>query len=230
MDFVHPYMYRDKPLIITLVQKTGLYLFPILTAAFIVIYLADETFYRELLQEDGIIEWLTFIFLIASGVLSAIIAVEIKQKHNCFHWFFILFFLFNVLAAFEEISWGQRVFGLEPGTFFQKNSDQNEINLHNAFQGIFHIKTKHIALAVLLVYGVVLPWMARKEKLNVKWLTNSQFILPPSFLTGGFMIAALLMLDFQTGSEEEIGELFFSMCFFLMMAWNLAIKDNMSIE
>ncbi len=183
----------------------------------------DETFYRSLVQEDGIIEWLTFAFLITAGFLSLQLAVKIKRKHDYLHWFFILFFGFNLLAGLEEISWGQRVFEVETTGVFHKYSDQNEINLHNTFQGMFAIKTKHIALLVLFLYGSILPWLLRSRNLQQERFPLQQLVIPPMFLRVGFTLGAILMLDFQTGYEEEFGEFFFSMCFFFMMLWNLEL-------
>lgn len=139
------------------IPKWGVYIFPALTLIFALFYLIDESRYRYLIMEDSIVEWLTFAFLIAAGILSLVIAVKIKRRHRYFHWFFILFFGFNLLAGFEEISWGQRVFGVETTGIFHKYSDQNESNLHNTFQGLFHITTKHIALLALLFYGTIFP-------------------------------------------------------------------------
>ena len=205
------------------VPKLGLYLFPVLTVVFAVFYLADESLYRYIIKEDSIVEWLTFAFLIVAGFLSFIIASGIRKSHHYFHWFFILFFGFNLLAGLEEISWGQRVFDVETTGVFHEYSDQNEMNLHNTFQGLFHIKTKHIALLVLLIYGSLLPGIMRNRNPQYGKMPLRQFIIPPMFLRGGFTIAAILMLDFQTGHEEEIGEFFFSICFFIMMLWNLKL-------
>jgi hypothetical protein len=205
------------------IPQWGLYLFPALTVLFAALYLIDEALYRSVIKEDSVAEWLTFAFLIAAGVLSLIIASGIRRKHRYLHLFFILFFGFNLLAGLEEISWGQRVFEVETTGVFHEYSDQNEINLHNTFQGLFHIKTKHIALLVLFIYGSILPGLMRNSNPQYGKFPSRQFIIPPMFLRGGFTIGAILMLDFQTGHEEEIGELFFSICFFIMMLWNLAL-------
>ncbi len=208
------------------IPKWGLYLFPVLTLIFAAFYLIDEAFYRSIIKEDSIIEWLTFAFLIAAGFVSLTIASKIWMKHQYLHWFFILFFGFNILAGLEEISWGQRVFEVETTGVFQKYSDQNEINLHNTFQGIFRIKTKHIALIVLFIYGSILPGLMREYNLKNSKMPLRQLIIPPLFLRMGFTIASILMLDFQTGHEEEIGEFFFSICFFIMMLWNLTLVNQ----
>ena len=205
------------------IPKLGLYLFPVLSAVFIICYLTNEGLYRHLIKEDSVVEWLTFFFLIGAAFLSLFITVGIRAKHHYIHWFFVLFMAFNLLAGLEEISWGQRVFNVETTGVFHEYSDQNEINLHNTFQGIFHIKTKHIALLVLFIYGSVLPGLLRNRKLQFDNLLARQFIVPPMFLRGGFTIAAILMLDFQTGNEEELGEFFFSICFFIMALWNLTL-------
>lgn len=205
------------------IPKWGLYVFPVLTLIFAAFYLLDESLYRSIIKEDSIVEWLTFAFLTAAGILSLILATRIKLNHQYLHWFFILFFGFNILAGLEEISWGQRVFDVETTGVFHEYSDQNEMNLHNTFQGLFHIKTKHIALLVLFLYGSILPGLLRDRNPQYSNSLLRQFIVPPMFLRGGFTIGAILMLDFQTGHEEELGEFFFSICFFIMMLWNLTL-------
>lgn len=192
------------------------YSFPVLTAVFALLYFTREDIYQQVIQENNYVEWLTFLFLLASAAVSLRIAKAIKTKYGYWHWFFILFSGFNVLAALEEISWGQHIFGWETTGVFAEYSDQRETNLHNTMQGIFKVKTKHIALLVLFVYGVLLPWLRAEKKLNSTWITNHWFVIPPTFLCGGFFIATLLMLDLPTGREEEIGEFFYSLCFLLM--------------
>ncbi|MBC7913440.1 MAG: hypothetical protein H7Y07_04885 [Pyrinomonadaceae bacterium] len=204
------------------IQNISKFLFPSLVLIFAFCYLTNEALYRTLITEDSIVEWLSFLFLILSGFSSSVLAYRIKNRNNYFHWFFILFAGFCILAGFEEISWGQRVFGVETTEFFQKHSDQKEINLHNTFQGTVGIKTKHIALLVMFVYGVILPLLAKK-RYDFIWLKERFLIIPPGFLVPGFLFATILMLDFQTGYEEEIGELFFSICFLLLIQWNHSV-------
>jgi hypothetical protein len=187
---------------------------------FAVLYLTNEPFYRDLINEDNIVEWLTFLFLLLSGLSSAHLANKIKHRYHYLHWFFIIFAGFCILAGFEEISWGQRVFGVESTEFFKQHSDQKEINLHNTFQGTVGIKTKHIAILVMFIYGVLLPWREKKGDSLIAKLKEQYLIIPPRFLIPGFLMATALMLDFQSGYEEEIGEFFFSICFFIMIQWN----------
>ncbi len=211
------------------IQILSKYVFPLLVVVFAAFYLLNESLYRLLISEDHVVEWLTFSCLILTGFYSASLAHKIKIKYNYYHWFFICFSAFCVLAGFEEISWGQRVFQVESNEFFKTYSDQKEINLHNTFQGTVGIKTKHIALIAMFIYGVIFSW--RQNKANMlNWLKSKKFIIPPTFLIPGFLMATALMLDFQTGYEEEIGEFFFSICFLLMILWNNHVFDNKSHE
>lgn len=129
----------------------------------------------------------------------------------------------------EEISWGQRIFGIESNEFFKTYNDQQETNLHNTFQGVAGIKTKHIALLVLFIYGVVLPLAVQRSWLKLDWLLQKRFIIPPPYLVLPFLIATAFMFDFPSGMEEEIGEFFYSFCFVFLM-WhqsNLFKKRNL---
>ncbi|WP_207535252.1 hypothetical protein [Desertivirga arenae] len=201
---------------------------PVLTSVFIVLYLVNREFYRFVISEDQVVEWGTFAFLMLSGCISLALAIKHWNLFHQYHYFFIAFFLFNFLAGFEEISWGQRVIGMETTGVFHQYSDQNEINLHNTFQGIFHIKTKHIALVAMLIYGVVFPRVAERSAWIQKLINFRFLVLPPKSMTPAFLIATIMMLDFQTGYEEEIGELFFSICFSIMLSWQWQYMNELT--
>ena len=201
-------------------------IFVILAAIFIILLIADRQLYLSLIREDSLAEWLTFVFLLATGIVSLIIGLKIRKKYQYWHWFFWLFFAFNVFAGFEEISWGQRVVGMETTGVFAKYSDQNEINFHNTLQGLADVKTKHIAMYALFIYGVILPWLCRKRKVNGDWFRRHQLIVPPTYLSAGFLIATLFMIDIPTGNEVEVGEFLYSICFLLMMLHNLHLVNH----
>jgi hypothetical protein len=201
--------------------KISNYLFGILTAIFLLLLITNRDSYFSILREDNLIEWLTFVLLTSAGIISLIIGLNIKSRHGYLHWFFLVFFAFNILAGLEEISWGQRVFDMKTEGVFAKYSDQNEINFHNTLQGLFMVKTKHIAMYALFLYGIILPWLIKAGKINTNWINSVQLIVPPGFLTTGFLLATFFMIDIPTGQEEEIGEFFYSFCFLLMMVHNL---------
>jgi hypothetical protein len=208
----------------TLTEYISRSVFWILTVIFVILLITNRKSYFSIIYEDSLVEWLTFAFLIATGVISFITGLYIKKRFGYIHWFFMLFFVFNILAGLEEISWGQRVFDLKTTGVFAEYSDQNEINFHNTLQGLLMVKTKHIAMYALFIYGVIFPWLIRSGKVNSKWVNDHQLIIPPRFLSIGFFIGSLFMIDIPTGQEEEIGEFFYSICFLLMMLHNLNLS------
>lgn len=84
-------------------------------------------------------EWLTFVALLMMSAFSFITSYALSRSEMASTakrvWLFLGFlFLFG---AMEEISWGQRVLGIESPQWFLKHNKQGETNVHN-----------------LLIYGV----------------------------------------------------------------------------
>lgn len=106
---------------------------------FIVVVIASAiTFFfnadlgNNLIQEDGIIEYLTAFILLITSIMLSIKIYNIRLTRG-YAW--LLFNLFMALGLFfgfgEEISWGQRIFGFTPNEYFAKNNLQYETNIHN---------------------------------------------------------------------------------------------------
>ena len=176
----------------------------------------DERYFLEIFKEDDLIEWITFGFLLLTGVLAGALAWRARRVRHKSFWFLALFALFFVLFAMEEISWGQRIFQVESTQFFLENSDQQEINIHNVLQNWLDFRTNRVAGVVLFVYGALLPFIPRSSWLK-GLLDKFGVLVPGRVLALGFVLAALLMLPGFSGREEELGELFFSICLVLFI-------------
>ena len=135
----------------------SVFIIPILLFVFFVIYKKDLRLYMFLTEEDQVVEWLTFAFLFLSGVLSFVIAGIRKKSGAPYFLFFFGFGALCLLFAFEEISWGQRLFGAASPEFFMEHSDQKEINFHNVIQKQYNLKTKFVASRVRFYFGTVFP-------------------------------------------------------------------------
>ena len=201
------------------------WLVPLLLLTFIGIYALNPKLYISLTKEDRVVEWATFGFLLAAGVLGLGAAIRLSRAQKGFVLFFSVFGVFCLVSALEEISWGQRIFRIPSPEFFLENSSQREINIHNVFQKRSGLKTKHIAGLSLFVYGACLPWLAAHPKVH-RFLTRSGLVVPPRALSLSFLLAALMMFDRPTGEEEELGELFFGICLFLFVARESAVRGG----
>jgi hypothetical protein len=191
--------------------------FPLLFAAFVGLYKYDQWRYVTILREDGLVEYTTVGLLVVAAILSLVITAKIRKDRKYYHWFFIAFFAFCLLGALEEMSWGQRVVGVDSPEFFVEHSDQLEVNVHNVFQKWTGLKTKHIAAIVLLLYGACLPVLVSFNPRARRFFERVRFVVPSPTLSVGFLLGTILMLDKPTGWEEEIGEFFYSLCFVLFM-------------
>ena len=89
----------------------------------------DDTFYKNLTKEDGVIENATVFVYFYSFIFSLLIAKEFKSKKILFTLFLILGIGFFFIAL-EEISWGQRIFDFESPDWFPENI-QDETTIHN---------------------------------------------------------------------------------------------------
>lgn len=200
-------------------------LVPLLLLTFVVIYKLDPNCYISLTKEDQVVEWATFGCLLAAGVFGLVLAVRLSKTQKGLVLFFGVFGVFCLLSALEEISWGQRIFRIKSPEFFLENSSQREINIHNVFQKRSGLKTKHIAGLSLFIYGVCLPLLGAHPKVQ-GFLTRYGLVVPPRALSLSFLLAAIMMFDWPTGEEEELGELFFSICLFLFVAGEFITRDG----
>lgn len=197
------------------------FMVPGLFVFFALLYVVDSDSYDRVLDEDGPVEWLTFFCLMTAAALAWRIARRLRGSGDVRRWFFIAFCLGSLFSGFEEISWGQRLFGIESPEFFMERSDQQEINLHNVLQPILNLKTKHVAGVVLALYGVALPLLARSKPNVASLCRRVGLVVPPMSMLAAWLLAGLAMIDEPTGYEEEIGEFLFSVCFVLLMLSHL---------
>ncbi len=142
-------------------------------------HVAPEFYVERYVIEDGAIEWLTVIALVASAALMLARAWKLKKVRTPLFLFVTLMaaavFLFG---AGEEISWGQRIFSVETPEWLAERNKQSEMNLHNLVIGGHSINklvfSKGLGI-VLLVYLIVLPllykksptWASRFDRLGV---------------------------------------------------------------
>ena len=164
---------------------------PILANAFILFFLPLayvlnvsywEPYYASV-QEDGLLEWMTFWAFIFAGIVFGLAGFRQFQEIGFKSWFLWGMAAFCFLFAMEEISWGQRLFGYQPPEYFLKENYQQEFNFHN----VLGTSIRSLILKVIILgYGVVLPMLALlpscKRILDICGIQPPTNSLVPSFL------------------------------------------------
>lgn len=96
-----------------------------------VLYGPESRVYTDLMREDSIVESATSAFYFAAGWLAVLAARGLLRRDER-----LLGLLWSglavalVIVGLEEISWGQRLFGVPTPELFEANV-QHEMNLHN---------------------------------------------------------------------------------------------------
>ena len=110
-------------------------------------------------REDGLVEWLTAILQLSSGLLFALAlrrGFQLGVLGNAREGLFLAALsLALIFTAGEEISWGQRLFGFATPDALVQINQQQEFNLHNL--GALHYWKDGIAALATLGWGVILP-------------------------------------------------------------------------
>ncbi len=142
--------------------------------------------------EDGVLEWLTVVALLTSMVVcwQRLLRAGLRRgwPYGIVTLLLTLFFLFG---AGEEISWGQRLIGLESNEFFQTYNAQKETNLHNMTVNGKKINQlifgTGLAL-VLLIYLAVLTPLYHKRPSVKDWLNRWAVPIPKGYQIVGYIL------------------------------------------
>jgi hypothetical protein len=141
--------------------------------------------YYASVQEDEILEWATFWAFIATAGVSLVAALRQRRATGELPWFLAGVAVFCFLFAMEEISWGQRVFGYRPPTYFLQENFQQELNFHN----VLSTQLRQLTLkAIILGYGVALPLSALLPAVR-RGLERAAIVAPAPTLAPGFLAA-----------------------------------------
>lgn len=144
--------------------------------------------YYQSVQEDQALEWASFwSFFIAGGVF-ALGAWRQRRTTRALPWFLAGLALFSLFVAMEEISWGQRVFGLQPPDYFLAQNYQQEINLHNLASSDLRLFAFR---AIIIGYGVLLPVGASFP--SIRRLLDRVAVVPPPIELAPSMLAMFLI-------------------------------------
>lgn len=160
--------------------------------------------YYDAMQEDRTLEWASFWSFFIAGLVFFAAAWRQRRTTRTLPWFLSGLALFCIIVAMEEISWGQRVFGLRPAEFFLAENYQQEINIHNVAstdQRLFVFR------AIILAYGVLLPLSASVPFVR-RLYDRLGVVSPPTALAPAMLLLFWVHLEYPwkfTGELVECG-------------------------
>jgi len=133
-------------------------------------------------------------------------------------WYGGFALLFFVIAG-EEISWGQRILGIETPESFAAHNVQQEINLHN-IEGI-HGSIRALALIVIITVCILIPIANRLIPNLREWFHENHFPVFPAWAIGITVLGILFMAiprfcwNEIVFNLDEMGELYLGVGFLL---------------
>jgi hypothetical protein len=163
---------------------------------FVVLWIvaADSVLTRKQLhlvhREDGIIETASALFLLCAAVVSVRIAWKLGRGRPEYYMHLFLGLLFFVMFG-EEISWGQRYFGLTTPEFIAAVNVQEEINFHNMYGYLFD----HIFVFCFLVWGVVVPLLDHVSRFFRQVFLAIGLPVPSAGLAVAMLLISLMQSD-----------------------------------
>lgn len=164
----------------------------------------------QFVREDGLIEWLQFLAFVALAGLLGFVACETVRKERRLGLAaagIAGLSALVALAALEEVSWFQRVAGIDTPEFFGKHNRQGETNLHNLAIGDVNLN-KLVLVKLIFVAGVthnlILPLLARRFGRVRERVEALGLYLPPlsaALIYLGLVALSQLLLDHPRRGE-----------------------------
>ncbi len=173
-----------------------------------------EYFHETYSAEDGVMEWLTVMTLATVAVLTA---GRLFRGYREFGWVqrlvLALLALLAVFGAGEELSWGQRLFGVNSSEFFLDHNIQGETNLHNLEVAGVNLNKLLFAKGFLLFFifylAVLTPLYHRSDRIRA--LADSCGVpIPKTYQIAGYVMVILSvegLLNLVPGDVPRRGEL-----------------------
>lgn len=209
-----------------------------IVVALFLLYLVNENLYIYLSEEDNLFENLTALFYCIAGLILLWAAFKEYKDSKLFRSIILtlLLGLFFIVIAGEEISWGQRIFGIEASEIIKNINVQEEITIHNLkiFESDLGFDQHRILNIFCLLMGVLIPLaylISKKIRtfLNLVFLPVAPAACIAIFLFGilyGQFVAKLYPLY----SHTEVKEFIFSIGFLMFSVSHLTKKNKLLVN
>lgn len=217
---IKPIILNFKKLIKKYIQILPL---AILGFFFIIYNFISINFYWWLEQEDGVNETIQFFLFLFAAYISFCNCKSAYKYHKKWLTLILIFSFALLFIAFEEISWGQRIFQIESSDWFIENNSQQEITIHNITPtGKLSWLNLHDIFIIIGFYGG-LAFLIFPKNENPRNIRNiivpkkkySLYFLPTGVFYFYFEYINKLEL-YVIGSHQEVVELILSLGFLFL--------------
>jgi len=203
------------------------------------IYLAKfnhDAFRYEFVIEDGFIEWCTVIVLVSAMLVCGKRFYTLRRvRPTLFLTVTMLLTLLCLFGAGEEISWGQRLFGLETPDYLKDRNAQGELGLHNLVIEINGEEVKlnklifgtGLAIALLIYLFIATPLYRKNDRVR-SFFNAIAAPMPRNFhIVGYLLVVATVELLIDSSKRGEMTEFAGSIVFALnvIYPYNAEIFD-----
>ncbi len=181
---------------IVLNEKSSIFIF----AGSVIIILSWYLFHNTTVyREDNIVETASALIAVAAGLLFITTAWLNRGESVQFYLVWGAVFLF---IGFEEISWGQRIFGWKTPDVWKEINEQNETNLHNLLNFLFLPIYFFVALFLAVIF-LLSDFLAKiiPDKLFLKsFIPNRKY----QIISYIFFFLSITSLIIGTEMSEEV--------------------------
>ena len=155
---------------------------------FTILFIFNSEAYNFLSKEDHLIEYLSSVSLAITGLLflrASIYSIKTVPGKSI-KWNTLLFIFLAIIfliAAGEEISWGQRLFNFRTPEYLNRLNEQNEFNFHNVDKKFFDRLVDRSTIAFVIISSVLVIFR-KKTILGMKApdiFTISAFAILPFY-------------------------------------------------
>lgn len=189
------------------------------SAVAILAYSSYPEYFVRLCDEDGLIENLTSIAFLMAGLVFLFHARKSHFRVDITAGLGLL----CIVAAGEEISWGQRLLGIQTPESVRAVNVQHELNFHN-MQWI-HGHYRFVVLVILIAFCLLLPPLTRHvdviRRHAEKWrlpLFPLEGVLAMLLAIAYMAIPRLLQVE-NFRDLDEVGEFLVALGFLCYAVW-----------
>lgn len=208
-----------------LTEKGILILTAIVVVVGFVVFFRDPALFEQYTYEDGLVEWLTVLGLLLGAAICVYRFVKLLGKRR---WIFLAITLLLGLMLFvvagEEVSWGQRIFGIKSSAFFQQNNLQQETNFHNLVVNGVKINKLIFTFGLIAALGaflLVLPYLYRRHAGIKAWADSWGILIPRNYQIAAFLLLFAITALLKHNKNAELLECGAGLLFFLIVRYPL---------